>query len=194
MIKAYSVGLAERDYELIRKIVKIIELEHISIKDLRYYDIKLEEINKDDVLLVFGSKASRLVEDINAKQIVSLPRISSLHANTGSQAERLKAFNQLKLLKDILKTDEVKVETKTIIKDPFPEITISDLKTLETTLAEKNVNTWLTTTKNGKTIQLSITPSASEADMNITFSELYTLKIAADTLGVQEFTIIYSNV
>ena len=38
---------------------------------------------------------------------------------------------------------------------------------------EKEVNNWRTTTASGKTIQISITPEVTEADMNITFCELY---------------------
>lgn len=192
MFKAYSVGLQERDFELIRKITKVVTTDHVSIKDLRYYDIKLED-TKDNILFIFGSKASRLAQDIEAKQVVHLPEISTLHANTGIDEQRLEALKKLNLLKTILETDTIETNTKSVLKDPVPDLELSDLKILESTLKEKKINKWLTTTTNGKTVQISIVPESTEADINITFCELYTLKIAMDTLDIKEFTVVYSN-
>lgn len=197
MFKAYSVGLQERDFELIRKIVKIITTEHVSVKDLRYYDIKSEDTDQD-ILFVFGDKASRLVEGIRAKEIVHLPEIATLHANTGVQGNRKEAFKKLNLLKVALETDTLEVEKEPVLEspvleDPVPELELSDLKILESTLKEKEVNNWRTTTASGKTIQISITPEVTEADMNITFCELYALKIAMDALNIREFTVVYNN-
>tara|TARA_Y100000310_G_scaffold13576_1_gene13843 strand:- start:1246 stop:1833 length:588 start_codon:yes stop_codon:yes gene_type:complete len=192
MFKAYSVGLQERDFELIRKITKVVTTDHVSVKDLRYYDIKLED-TKDNILFIFGSKASRLAQDIEAKQVVHLPEISTLHANTGIDEQRLEALKKLNLLKTILETDTIETNTKSVLKDPVPDLELSDLKILESTLKEKKINKWLTTTTNGKTVQISIVPESTEADINITFCELYTLKIAMDTLDIKEFTVVYSN-
>ena len=192
MFKAYSVGLQERDFELIRKITKIITIDHVSIKDLRYYDIKLED-TEDNILFIFGAKASRLAQDTKAKQIVHLPEISTLHANTGIKDKREEAFKKLNLLKAILDTDIIEMNTESILKDPVPDLELSDLKILESTLKEKKVDKWLTTTANGRTVQISIAPQSTEADINITFCELYALKIAMDTLDIKEFTVVYSN-
>jgi len=192
MFKAYSVGLQDRDFELIRKITKLITPDHVSIKDLRYYDIKSED-TKDNILFVFGTKASRLTQDIKAKQIVYLPEISSLHSSTGSKEKREEAFKKLNLLKSILETAIIKPEEEVSLEDPVPDLGLSDLKILEATLKEKGINKWLTTTNNGKTVQISITPEKSETEINITFGELYALKIAMDALDIKEFTIVYSN-
>jgi hypothetical protein len=192
MFKAYSVGLQERDFELIRKITRVVTTDHVSVKDLRYYDIKLED-TKNNILFIFGSKASRLAQDIEAKQVVHLPEISTLHASTGIDEQRLEALKKLNLLKTILETDTIEINTESVLKDPVPDLELSDLKILESTLKEKKVNKWLTTTTNGKTVQISIVPESTEADINITFCELYTLKIAMDTLDIKEFTVVYSN-
>lgn len=192
MFKAYSVGLQERDFELIRKIAKVVTEEHISVKDLRYYDAKQEDTKKD-ILLVFGEKASRSTKDIKAKQIVHLPEISTLHASTGIEENRKEALKKLNLLKTILETDIVEIKPELTLEDPIPDSKLSDLVTLESTLKEKGVNGWLTTTASGKTVQISITPETTEADMNITFCELYALKIAMDTLNIKECTIVYNK-
>ncbi len=192
MFKAYSVGLQERDFELIRKITRVVTTDHVSVKDLRYYDIKLED-TKNNILFIFGSKASRLAQDIEAKQVVHLPEISTLHASTGIDEQRLEALKKLNLLKAILETDTIEINTESALKDPVPDLELSDLKILESTLKEKKVNKWLTTTTNGKTVQISIVPESTEADINITFCELYALKIAMDALDIKEFTVVYSN-
>jgi len=192
MFKAYSVGLQERDFELIRKITRVVTTDHVSVKDLRYYDIKLED-TKNNILFIFGSKASRLAQNIEAKQVVHLPEISTLHASTGIDEQRLEALKKLNLLKTILETDTIEINTESVLKDPVPDLELSDLKILESTLKEKKVNKWLTTTTNGKTVQISIAPESTEADINITFCELYTLKIAMDALDIKEFTVVYDS-
>ncbi len=96
-------------------------------------------------------------------------------------------------MKAILETDTIEINTESALKDPVPDLELSDLKILESTLKEKKVNKWLTTTTNGKTVQISIVPESTEADINITFCELYALKIAMDALDIKEFTVVYSN-
>ena len=192
MFKAYSVGLQEKDFELIRKITNIVTEENVLTKDLRYYDIKLED-TKDNILFIFGEKASRLTKDIKAKQIIYLPEISTLHAGTGIQDNRQETLEKLSLLKEVLEADSIKSNAESVLKDPVPDLKMSDLKNLESTLKEKEVNNWLTTTTSGKTVRISITPEITEADIDITFCELYALKIAMDALDIKEFTIIYNN-
>ena len=191
MFKAYSVGIEQRDFELIRKIAKIVTEEKIVVKDLRYYDIKLEE-TKNDVLFIFGSKASRLANNINAKNVVHLPDLITLHPDTGITENRKQVVAKLKVLKQILE-DDIKEELVQTISDPIPDISISDLEILEKNLKSKSITKWLTTTKNGKTVQISLEPETKEADINITFSELYALKIAMDALSIKEFTVIYNK-
>jgi hypothetical protein len=191
MFKAYSVGLQEKDFELIRKITQVVTAEHVTIKDLRYYDIKLEE-TQESILFLFGNKASRLANGIKAKHTLFLPEISTLHSSTGTPKNREEALRKLNVLKEILKEDE-KIISASKLEDPLPDMKLSDLESLESNLKNKSINKWLTTTKNGKTIQISIIPEPSEADVSITFAELYALKMAMDTLDIKEFTIVYNN-
>ena len=130
--------------------------------------------------------------NVKAKKIIYLPDIQLLHADTGSQEKRQEVFSLLTEFKDTLLIQEKQLPTQKI-KDPLPEITISDLKILEENLKEKGVMKWMTTSSTGKTIQISSTPQDAKTDMNITFSELYALKIAMETLDIQEFTVVYSN-
>jgi hypothetical protein len=191
MFKAYSVGLQEKDFELVRKIAKVVTTEHVTVKDLRYYDIKLEN-TEEDILFIFGNKACRLAGDIKAKHVVNLPDISTLHSKTGILEKRQEALKQLNILKEILE-DDIQAELNKKVQDPVPEMKISDLQSLELNLKSKSINKWLTTTKNGKTVQISITPESAEADINITFAELYALRMAMEVLDVKEFTVVYSS-
>jgi hypothetical protein len=175
MFKAYSVGLQDKDFDLIRKIAKVVTEDYVIVKDLRYYDINLEETEKD-ILFIFGNKASRLATEIKTKYTVNLPEISTLHPGTGIQDKRKEALKKLNVL-----------------KDPVPDMKLSDLQSLELNLKSKSINKWLTTTKSGKTVQISVEPEQADADINITFAELYALRIAMEALDIKEFTIVYSN-
>ena len=189
--KAYSLGIEQKDFELIRKIIKIITEETPVVKDLTFYDIKLEE-TKGSVVFLFGKKASILAKDIAAKKILYLPETKDLHHDGGSYHKRKEVFDLLTEFKETVLIEPIKEEVLTL-KDPIPEITISDLKILEETLKEKNITKWMTTSVTGKTIQITSTPQEGKTDINITFSELYSLKIAMDVLDIKEFSIIHSN-
>ena len=191
MFKAYSVGLQEKDFELIRKIAKVVTTEHVTVKDLRYYDIKLEE-TEEHIVFIFGNKASRLANEIKAKHVVHLPEISTLHSATGILEKRKEALKKLNILKEILE-DDLQAELNKKVQDPVPEMKTSELKDLESNLKSKSISKWLGTTNSGKTVQISINPQPAEADINITFAELYALRIAMEALDVKEFTVVYSN-
>ena len=188
--KAYSSGIEQRDFELIRKIIKVIPEETPVIKDLTFYDINLED-TKDSFVFLFGKKASNLSKEITAKKIIYLPETKLLHSDTGSDEKRKEVFDLLLEFKETLLIQPKKEIKK--IKDPVSEITISDLKILEETLKEKGVEKWMTTSSTGKTIQISVSPEESETDINITFSELYALKMAMEILDIKEFSVIHSN-
>ena len=191
MFKAYSVGLQEKDFDLIRKITKVVTEDHVVVKDLRYYDINLEETDKH-ILFIFGNKASRLATGIKTKYTVNLPEISTLHPGTGILDKRKEALKKLNVLKEILE-DDIQAELNKKIQDPVPDIKLSDLESLELNLKSKSINKWLTTTKSGKTVQISVEPEQADADINITFAELYALRIAMEALDIKEFTVVYSN-
>ncbi len=193
MFKAYGVGFQERDFELVRKITKVITEEYVVIKDLRYYDINLED-TKDSIVFLFGSKASRLAKDISTRESIFLPEIKSLYQKKENESSRQSAFKKLMLLKDIIENkNTVDTISETNLIDPVPDTDLKDLKILEQTLVQKNINKWISTTKNGKTIQISIQPEPSETDINITFAELYALRYAMDILNINEWMIVYSN-
>ena len=92
--KAYSLGIEKKDFELIRKIIKIITDDEPVIKDLRFYDIKSED-TQNSFVFIFGNKSSNLAKDISAKKVINLPEIKLLHPNTGSESKRKEVFNLL---------------------------------------------------------------------------------------------------
>ena len=141
----------------------------------------------------FGHRASSFLKGISTKTTLFLPETTLLHSGTGSEIERQ---NTLKLLNDLkLKLQkEKKSENKKIIKnDPVSTMTLEELKVLEENLKKKGVKNWEIITDNNKKINLSIEPEKNDADINLTFSEIYTLKMAMDVLSIKEFTLIYSK-
>lgn len=192
MYKAYGLGLKQKDFELIRKIASIVTTEAISIKDLIYHQIKDEE-DMNNIVLIFGEKASERLKGLATKTTLILPEIHLLHAETGSEEKRLETFRKIKKLKEKEKSQKVKLSTEVINDDPVANLSITDLKALELNLKTRNVNSWIGKTESGKTIQISIVPQDGDANVRITFSELYALKTAMEVLDIKEFTIVYSN-
>jgi hypothetical protein len=192
MYKAYSVGLEQKDFELIRKIGAFLTTETISIKDLTYHNIKTED-DINNVVLIFGDKASQRLKGITTKTTLFLPEIRLLHAETGSEQKRVETFKKLKELKDKEDLKKPKMLTEVITDDPVITLSVTDLKALETNLRSRNVNSWIGKTESGKIIQISIVPEDGSANIRITFSELYALKTAMEVLDIKEFTIVYAN-
>lgn len=179
--------------EIIERInINVLE-NKCSILDLKYFDFKKSEINKENYFLIFGEKPLKIFNSIFDKKVEVLPNIfilediSSLIPKEKNKEIRQKTFGELLEIKK-------KINNKTIInKDILPDLTSSDIMILEKILREQNRDNWVGKLPNGKTIRISTkVDKENKEDILFTFAELYCIKVTMETLNLGEFQIVPS--
>lgn len=190
--RAYGYNLRKEDYKTIEAMVKVVTSKIPFICDIRSYEI---ESNSTDVLFLFGARVIKECKSLDCKIKLEFPDISKLDAGFGEEEERDEAFSKLinlqKVLhKQISTTPKTVVETYKLSEESLPTLNANEILALEETLKKQGVTEWKGITKNGVTICLSWLPGKKDADINLTFAELYALKVAMETLQVEEFEIV----
>ena len=176
--------------------------EDVVIKDLASFPV---DFNKEDTVFIYGTYAKKLylVEKRDPpKNILFFDNVEEYSQETGTNIKRAQAYKKLLILQD--KMLDVEVENsvvlpdtvKTVTEETLPSITSNDLLSLEKNLLQKNVFSWKATTETGKTILVTKYPLDSKepgVDMQLTFSELYAMKIMVETLRVKSIEVLYAN-
>jgi hypothetical protein len=193
MYRALGYNLREEDEETIRKMVAYASNGSpvsLEISDLRCV---VPESEQEDTLLVFGSRASRMTEELPHRVRVEFPDVTKLDADFGEEAEREAAQEKLKELKALAEQTPEKTETSDAITEEDLRQFGSGraLQMLVAACTKKGVESWTGTLKDGRTVRLTIEPEQGEADVNITFAELYSIKAAMETLQIKELEIVY---
>lgn len=193
MFRAFGYNLREEDYELIRRMVSTVTREPVEITDLLSYEMT---VTSEDIVFLFGLKAKKKFAGKTAKKIAEFPDPIRLDAAFGEQEERVSAHKLLKQLEREIREgikESVQIETSEQIITPsdLPKLSCSEVKALEDSLREKGISEWRGTTEGGATVRLTIDSETSSAEMNLTFAELFGLKLAMDTLQVREIEIVY---
>jgi hypothetical protein len=200
-IKAYGTNLRPEHYDTIKAMVGIFTKEPVEILDLISYGC---DPQFDDIILVFGRQAKHKCSDKPVKAKLEFPEIEKLQKETGEEpiriaaAKKLQAFEklyssgQLDKTKEWKKTVEEEVQTASITMDALPSDypTADQVLALETSLRKKNKTEWRGTTKDGRSIRLTILPEESNADINMTFAELYAVSNLMDKLNVKEIEVV----
>jgi len=194
MMQVLLVGynISESEKVTLDKIGKYLT-DTYKIVDLMSYDLSS---TTQDVLVVFGGRANRLSIKSSHMFREEFPEPCYLSATSGNEEERQVAAERLKQIKRRLSlpvSDQMKKEqTKYIIKpEDLPDLTTTEiLGQLQTTLVRQEAKEWLGWSKNGKTVRLTVEPEEGNADINLTFAELFTLRTAMDILQVNEVEIV----
>jgi hypothetical protein len=178
----------------------IVTSEVPKILDLKSFQPK---IDTTDIVFIFGNRAAKICKGMNASIEVFFPNLSKLDAVTGDQTERTLAYSKLldlkkeidfKLLKKDSDNDLILQEVKEkILGKSLPELDSKQVLALESILKQKGIKSWECKGKDGTNIRITIEPEKGNADINITFQELYALKSCIETLHVEEFGIVYKS-
>lgn len=196
-LKAYGFNLRKEDYDIIQRMAAVIDAtQKIEILDLKSFGA---EVDPDDILFLYGPRALKECEAFKSLAKIEFPDVSKLDATFGNEQERELAHEKLLRLKealasgklsepDSLLTGEV---VQKISGESLPTLTAGEISTLEATLRKKGVTSWNCKGKDGTTIRVTIEPEESNADVDITFRELYALKACQEALHVEEFGIVY---
>lgn len=200
MIKAFGYGMDEAQCELVRKMVIFLSPDDWEIIDLRSFD---PEVNKQDVVLTYGNKAQRKLEDFKCRFKVEFPDPYRLDASLDENKEdREQASEKLKQLKqaldsdannDLPKTEEVHNTNKTLkLTEELPlQLTTTVVKELERQQREQGLDHWSGRTVDGRSIKVTVEPERGTADINMTFAELYAVMGLKEAFRVKELEFVY---
>jgi len=192
--RAFGYNLREEDYGLIKKMISVATKEPVEVVDLRSFDM---QVSMDDVVFLFGLRPKKEFAGQKVKRVLELPDPIRLDAAFGEKELRKEAHEKLAALGEAItkgKVDEQEYKVsprQTITPSRLPDLSSSEVLALEASLAEQGITEWKGTTESGRTVRLTATPSDSPADINMTFAELYGLRLAMEVLQVREIEIVF---
>jgi len=197
-LKAFGFNIDSNGEKIIRAMATVVSPNPIDITDLAVFNA---DFSKEDIVFVFGDRTRREIGDKPAGLKLYFPEVYKLDATFGEKEERQQAYDKLLRLKKVLSaedrantlmgTDEQCSRT-TITEEILPELSSSEiLQYLKAALRRQGTKEWLGSTKNGKLIRLTLEQEEGKADVNMTFAEMYLLRLAMETLQVKELEIVY---
>lgn len=179
--------------------------ETINIQDTRS---TLVNLVGTDVVVVLGKRALiavRPIVEARKTPLIELPEVSKLYPpdQGGDTAARDGAWEKLKTLKSNLSTGKLEISEdeailKGLVEDQIPNLSLSKLQALEKALKDSKKTTWKCTTKSGKIVCISLQPlevssKSVDADIYITFHELFALRAAMDIFQISEVTFVSNS-
>lgn len=200
MYKAYGYNLRKEDYEIINKIGKVLTDELIHIFDLKSFE---PDIQPEDILLIFGQHSVNQLEEllctISKEKWLELKVPIRYDLEWGDPEDIEIAYNEVLEFKEYLDNrplDSVQQDStkQQFTEESLPGLTSTEVRDLESTLLERGVLYWEGETVDGKSVRISRKPEGSTADINLTFSELYAIKIAMETLQVTKLEVVCGNI
>ena len=182
-VHAYGHNLTKKDKSLILSMIKVVTDRPVKIVDLSSYEVDLS----GNLLFLFGKKAAKRLRDHRAKK-VSLPSLDLLEKKDSNKKWRELAYQTL------LGVNKASSEEKNqILPEELPDFPIEDLRSLERNLKTQGIEEWIGATDRGETISLTIFPKKTSADICLTFSELYAMRMAFSILGMKEIKVTSST-
>jgi len=191
--KAYARNITEEEIETIKKMIRVVTDSPAEIYDLNSFDI---DIDSDDILFLYGTWASRLASEYKCKARIEFQDISRLSTTFGDEYEKEIAYDKLLDFKQQIfsETKEAVLTTKITVnetvEDPWPEYSADKVQALETSLRQKQIIEWKGELEDGRTFRISMKPDNKQADIDMTFAELYAIKALKDVLRVKELKFV----
>jgi len=177
---ALGFELLDDDKVLITKMAKNVLNSDIEIIDLASYNFKKE----NNIYLIFGEKTSRRVGAISNSFV--LPEIKKLHPSGGDNILRKQAFEVLLTVKDY----KLEITEETYNNNSLPELTSQEIIELSNKLKELGHLEWICTSKGGDKFVIS---REKNENTSLTFTELFSIKMAMELLNLKEITIVRKN-
>ena len=175
---AISFDISSSARKIIENIGSNIFNQPIFIIDLK---ISEPEVGPLDNILIFGTKANRLFSRGTQQNILILPELKELEP--GNNKVREQVYTNLLNFKEHIQNQKV------ISTESLPNLSCDKILAIENRLKEKNEKSWKGKTKDGRSVEIQLHSTSSDADIVLTFSELYVIKAAIDVLGIEEIII-----
>jgi hypothetical protein len=187
---AFVFGINNEEMDLVNSLLKaifILKPTIIDLADLVTFD---KTIAREEDYLFFFGKSAETVFNIDFGKIkgrkILLPEPKYLTNNEENEEERNKTWQLLQGLKRLDSLNKGNYP-RLLTKESLPAGKANDILSLE----KEYPNGWIGKTEDGKTIRLAsdISQSSSE-DINMTYRELFALKLAVELLDIKEFELV----
>lgn len=180
------------EQETVRKCLQILspKFKIINIPQHKVVD----HITQDMLAIAFGKPAGAIAQDSTSRisnvYQVTLPPPSSLTDKLSNRIDREEAYKILLQAKEILDQETSITDNLTLSPDDLPDWKTDQVLLLSKRMEESGENSVFVANMNGQILEISnkINPN-SKADINLTISELYSLKCIIDIFGNNEIEI-----
>ncbi len=180
---------ADRDRKQWKLLNRMVDGSFRASPDILHTGQLTEEgIEEYDLVFCLGKEAYESVYKLHDKAI-ALPDEERLIDTEENQDTREWTWNKLQEVKRELDSRQDNKQTNSLTKESLPPITANQVAEIE----KQNPNGWVGKTSSGKTVRLSKQPVEGSEDIQLTFAELYALKVAVELLDVTEFTLVPST-
>lgn len=194
-ILAFTYKTTSEDKEIVEKCLSILG------KDYKLFDIPShrveDQLSSNATVLSFGKLAEMQVQScISDKKLTNvkhekLPHPKYLVKVQENKEYREETLAKLSALKEKLDSDVYMPQVKTYEEGDLPDLDHRQILLLQKMTEESGKGCCVQTTKNGKLITIGAAPqSGKTTDIQMSFQELYTLRLAMDILGVTEVNIV----
>jgi hypothetical protein len=193
MLKVFTYRVSDPDEkEVIRKILEcMLPDQEESFFPIPQYSP--EKVLEDgDIAITFGTTSSLAVRDCDkAIQHVTLPSPKDLLNRAGNEKTRDVACQALQDLAKKLSHESFSPAKVVVTDADLPDLDKRHLLMLQRLTEKSNSKFCIQTSKNGKTIAIGYNiPTKLEADIKITFEELYTVRNVMDILEVDSVELV----
>jgi len=174
---ALAFGVSPSGREIIKSIGKNIFQQEIEIVDVK---TTVPTINySTDRVFCFGARALKLINE----QIwhISLPDLKKLEPGNDRYREETHAL--------LLKAKQTLDNIQAVTQESLSNLSCEKIQSIESRLKEKNQLVWKGKTKDGRSVELQLESQESNADITLTFAEMYAIKTAIDVLDIDELII-----
>jgi hypothetical protein len=187
MIRTCSYYVDYRGKEIISGMVNFLDPKaNPEIIDLACYPIP--EFDKNDIVLIYGKRAARELEGVKIEKRLIFDELSALDGTFGQETSRQEAFEQLQKFKEAITEGQSNgaVAPISITENLLPSLTSNEI--LKKSLSGQD---WIGTTRSGQLVRLSLEKKEKgKEDISLTFTELFAMKTAMETLGIRELEIV----
>ena len=173
-----------------------VEFQVYNISNYKPEDL----IESNSVIVTFGRQADLAVKVFLSEQKKvtgvkheSLPSLGQLEKKEQNKVFREKTLEKLDSLKKYIEEDKFQPVIRKITEEDLPDLDKKHLLLLKKITEEAGRDSVFQTTKGGKLIEISSEPlEKSSADIHLSFSEIYTIRLLMDTLQVKAVDLVFS--
>lgn len=197
-IVAFIHKSTQRDRTLAETVLSLLEAPS-DLLNIPQYRVE-DHVKENVVIITFGKicevSVKQHIEERKLKNVklVPLPAVQRLQAIKGNETTREQTLQDIKDLKEFLEEDKFQPEEIIWDDGSLPNLDCKHLIMLEKMTEAAGKTSCFQTTKDGRLIEISQQKlQKSQADIHLTFHEVYTMRTIMDTLGVDEVTVVNHN-